>query len=478
MSIPFLHIQRASRMPLSEQIETQIIRAIRTRRMKAGQALPTVRRLAASLGVSMETIQKAYSALKKEGWIESRPRYGTTVSHTLPDSLLMLSPKREEEREPFLARIKEYKKADGLIPVSGISLPPTDGEFMRAFRQAGEEAVEGMFAAGNPDPFGLLSLRSRIQGLLAARGCWTDIEDICMVNGTQQALWLLADQICKPGDAVAVPAMCYLPARDVFCDRGLRVISIPLGSEGMDIDTLEKICEKEKITALYAMPNAHYPTGASWSMSTKQAVLALAERFGFSIIEDEYFGELYYTPYPPSTLYGMAGEKGEVSVFYMSSFSTIVHPNLRLGYMVLPRTYRERLQQAKYLLDGTTAVLSQQLFLHVWDRVNFPVYMERKREELRQARNAAMDSLHRRLPAEYMFHTPDMGVCTWVYAPQNFDSLRFFDSCLKRGVYVLPGAAFAVEDPIPGFQVKFGSVAPAVLDEGLQCIAEVLLFNW
>lgn len=478
MSIPFLHIQRASRMPLSEQIETQIIRAIRTRRMKAGQALPTVRRLAASLGVSMETIQKAYSALKKEGWIESRPRYGTTVSHTLPDSLLMLSPKREEEREPFLARIKEYKKADGLIPISGISLPPTDGEFMRAFRQAGEEAVEGMFDAGNPDPFGLLSLRSRIQGLLAARGCWTDIEDICMVNGTQQALWLLADQICKPGDAVAVPVMCYLPARDVFCDRGLRVISIPLGSEGMDIDTLEKICEKEKITALYAMPNAHYPTGASWSMSTKQAVLALAERFGFSIIEDEYFGELYYTPYPPSTLYGMAGEKGEAPVFYMSSFSTIVHPNLRLGYMVLPRTYRERLQQAKYLLDGTTAVLSQQLFLHVWDRVKFPVYMERKREELRQARNAAMDSLHRRLPAEYMFHTPDMGVCTWVYAPQNFDSLRFFDSCLKRGVYVLPGAAFAVEDPIPGFQVKFGSVAPAVLDEGLQCIAEVLLSNW
>jgi DNA-binding transcriptional MocR family regulator len=478
MSMPYLHLDRTSRVSLAEQIAEQLVRAIRARHLKAGQSLPTVRRLASSLDVSLETAQKAYHLLRQDGWIQSRPRHGTIVNPALPDSLLMLSPKREEERTPFLERMKESRSQTGLIPVSGISLPPVNEEFMRAWKQVAGEAVMQAFAWKEVDPFGLPQLRSRIQGLLAARGCWTEETDICIVNGTQQALWLLADQLIQPGDVVVVPEMCYLPARDVFSDRGARILPISLGEEGIDAAELEAICHRERVKIVYAMPNAHYPTGVSWSDDTKRSVLELAARFGFFIIEDEYFSELYYTSLPPLTLFNLAQEQGaSVFVFYMSSFSTIVHPNLRLGYMVIPSAYRERLRQVKHLLDGTTAVISQQLFLQVWDKINFPHYMEKLRIMLREARDAAMDSLRRWLPTEYRFQTPVMGVCTWVYAPADFDSLRFFDSCVARGVYVRPGNVFSVEDPVPGFQVKFGTVAAAVLNEGVRRIGEVLMLD-
>ncbi|WP_172890827.1 aminotransferase-like domain-containing protein [Aneurinibacillus soli] len=475
MSIPYFQLHRRSSVPLAEQIAEQLLRAIRTRRLTAGQSLPSVRELAASLSVSMETAQKAYRILKDDGWIESRPRHGTVVSHALPNSLVMLSPKRVETRGSLMEQVRAYRHASGLIPVSGVSFPPADTAFMRAWKQSMADVFACTFVREEGEPFGIIELRERIQGLVAGRGMWADTEAICMVNGTQQALWLLADQFIKPGDVIGVPEMCYLPARDVFRDRGARVVPIPLGREGIDVTRLEDVCRREKLSMLYAMPNAHFPTGLSWSQTVKQKVLALASAYGFSILEDEYFGELYFTPLPPPTLYSLAQEEyAKVDVFYISSFSTMIHPNLRLGYMIAPEKYVSRIRQAKYLLDGTTSVMAQQALLLAWERADFTGYVERLRTTLRQARDGAIASMHRWMPDGYQFEVPMMGTCTWVYAPPEFDSLRFFERCLARGVYVRPGDAFAVEDPMPGFQVKFGAVEPRMLEEGLRRIGEVL----
>lgn len=476
MSIPYFYLKRGSSVPLTEQIAEQLLRAIRTRRLAAGQMLPAVRDLASELGVSMETAQKAYRMLKDDGWIESRPRHGTIVSRTLPNSLAMLSPKKEEERGGLMEQVRAHRHTPDLIPVSGISPTPADTQFMRTWKQAMGEVFEQTFLQEELEPFGLMGLRERIQGMIAGRGMWADARGICMVNGTQQALWLLADQFIKPGDVIGVPEMCYLPARDVFRDRGARIVPLPLGRNGIDVDKLESVCRKEKLSMLYAMPNAHFPTGMSWPLAVKRRVLELASEYEFSILEDEYFGELYFTPRPPPTLYSMAQEEGAtVDVFYISSFSTMVHPNLRLGYMIVPEGRITRIRQAKYLLDGTTSVMAQQALLLAWERADFAGYVERLRTMLRQARDRAMKSLTRWMPAEYRFELPTMGTCTWVYAPPGFDSLRFFERCLVRGVYVRPGDAFAVEDPVPGFQVKFGAAEPRILDEGLRRIGEVLV---
>jgi GntR family transcriptional regulator/MocR family aminotransferase len=359
-------------MTLAEQVAEQFVRMIRTRRVKPGELLPTVRELSTQLQISIETAHKAYQLLKRDGWIISRPRHGTTVSPDLPSSIPMLPPKKEWQRSTLLQEMKKHAHLPGIIPVSGITAGP-DERLSRALKEVATKAVAASFTEEEADPFGLLALRGKIHDLLADKGFWAETNSICMVNGTQQALWLLADQLISEGDVVGIPEMCYLPIKQTFQEKGARVIAIRQDGNGINLEHLETVCRTEKLKLLYTMPNAHYPTGESWSMSKKEAVLHLAAEWGFTLIEDEYFGELYYTPHPPVTLYSLAARADfGVNVYYTSSFSTIIHPNLRLGYMVLPPPATERFRHAKFLLDSTTSPISQQLLLHLWDYINFP----------------------------------------------------------------------------------------------------------
>jgi DNA-binding transcriptional MocR family regulator len=278
LSIPFIHLDRASRVSLAEQIAQQVVESIRSGQLKAGASLPTVRSLSRRLQVSAETVQKAYRILQEEDWITSRTRHGTVVNPRLSPHVPLISPKREQNRFQLLARIKEAARLPGMFPLSGISLPPEE-EIARILRQVASRAVEASWQVESHDPFGLTALRSKIQGLLAGRGFWTEAETICMVNGSQQAISLVADQLLSPESAIGVPDMGYLPVLEVFRDKGARLVPIRHNHTGIDIAHLRAMCEAHPLRALYVMPHGQYPTGSSWSGAKKRQVLQLARPY-------------------------------------------------------------------------------------------------------------------------------------------------------------------------------------------------------
>ncbi|MFC7441950.1 PLP-dependent aminotransferase family protein [Laceyella putida] len=473
MSIPFIHLDRASRVSLAEQIAQQVVESIRSGQLKAGASLPTVRSLSRRLQVSAETVQKAYRILQEEDWITSRTRHGTVVNPRLSPHVPLISPKREQNRFQLLARIKEAARLPGMFPLSGISLPPEE-EIARILKQVASRAVEASWQVESHDPFGLSALRSKIQGLLAGRGFWTEVETICMVNGSQQAISLVAEQLLSPESAIGVPDMGYLPVLEAFRDKGARLVPIRHDHTGIDIAHLRAMCEAHPLRALYVMPHGQYPTGSSWSESKKRQVLQLARQFQLTIIEDEYYGELYYTPRPPLPLACLAQEEPGIEVIYVSSFSTILHPNVRLGYLVVPSVHIERFRRGKYLSDTVTSVIGQQLVLQVWEELELAHYLERRRGQLRQARDELLASLRRWLPPAYKVVPPEMGVAVWVYAPATFCGLTFFERCLQEQVFVMPDQAFAVVKPVRGFQVRFGHIPHAMLEEGVKRVGRIL----
>ncbi|SFJ68847.1 aminotransferase-like domain-containing protein [Thermoflavimicrobium dichotomicum] len=474
MSIPYLYIDRTSSIPIPEQIAEQFISAIRAKRLKPGQSLPTVRELSKSLQISMETAQKAYQLLKKDGWITSKPRHGTTVSAHLPQSTPMLAPKRHAKRLALLQTLKAFKQIPGLYPVSGISLPP-DPVLLQALKEVSNQALDSSLKVEESDPFGVSDLRSKIQGLLVERGIWSDLSSLCIFNGSQQAIWLIADLLLKPGDIVVIPETCYLPIKEIFQSKGAQVVSIRQVSDGIDLDHLEQICQKKSISLLFTMPNGHYPTGASWSEEKKRAVIALAQKRNFPILEDDFYAELYYTPIPPTTLYALATNMApNVSIFYTSSFHMLIHTNIRLGYLIVPEPYVEIMHHAKSLVDKTASVFTQYLLLHLWEKINFPNYLKQLRQRLKTARNQMLESLERWLPPGYTFSSPQVGITTWVHPPHPMDETRFIEQCLAEHVFVMPGEAFAVEQPVPGFQVNFGKIPPEILDQAIQRIGKIL----
>jgi GntR family transcriptional regulator / MocR family aminotransferase len=452
------------------------IDAIRAGQIRAGTRLPPVRELSGRLGVSLETVQKAYRHLQEGGWVESRPRHGTVVlsarSAPSPPSL----ERSEKDRLALLARIKEAAKQPGLYPVSGVSLPP-EPIILDALKRIAARAVEEALRVETWEPFGFTDLRSRIQGLLAGRGIWAETPYICVTGGSQQAISLIADLVLGPDDVVGVPPMCYLPVKEALAKRGARVVPVRQDERGIDPDHLREVCRKEGLSALYAMPCAHYPTGESWDEDRKRLVLEIAEERNLLVIEDDYFGELYYTGKPLASLWSLAGageEKAACTVLYTTSFSTVLHPNLRMGVLLVPTRLTARFSRAKSLLDGTTPSVNQQLLLHLWNDLDFPVYLDRLRKRLLFARDALAESLANWLPPGCGYQLPRAGVCGWVHVPEPFDDIRFFERCLRENIFVMPDIAFALDVPQPGFQVKFGHLPPNVLDEAIRRIGRIL----
>jgi DNA-binding transcriptional MocR family regulator len=342
-------------------------------------------------------------------------------------------------------------------------------------KEISPQAIEAAFQVDENDPFGLLSLRSNIQGLLVERGIWADLSSICLFNGSQQAIWLIANQLLNPGDLVAIPETCYLPIKEIFQSKGAQIITVRQDGNGIDINHLEQITKKSNLALLFAMPNGHYPTGESWTYDKKVAVLQLAQKYSFIILEDDFYGELYYQPTPPISLYSLASDLQEdVCVFYTSSYHMLIHSNIRLGYLLIPKQNIETFVHAKYLLDKTASILSQYLLLFLWQEINLSHYLQKLRSTLKLSRHAMLQSLKRWLPREYRFSCPEVGVSTWVYPSIPFDGFQFFERCLAEHVFVMPGEAFAIESPVPGFQVNFGKMPPDMLDEAIRRIGKVL----
>jgi GntR family transcriptional regulator / MocR family aminotransferase len=475
VSIPYIRLDRNSGVPLPEQIAREMVQAIRTGRLRPGESLPTVRRMSEWLEVSIETVQKAYHRLQREGWVISRPRHGTVVAphsgYHVGDCFLS----REQRRIELLLKLKQWADEPGWIPVSGIS-PPPDVQVTEGLKRVASLAVEAAFQSAS-DPMGLPALRERIQSLLTSRGLWCETERISVVSGTQQAVSLIAQYWITSRDVVAVPEMCYLPVKEALAGRGAKIVTYRVQPGEMDWREIENTIQREKWTWICVMPGAHYPTGIAWSEEEKRSFLEMASRTGISILEDDYYGELYLSEKPPLSLAALADEwpsDERPPVFYLCSFSPVLHPVLRIGYAVLPRERAESFRQAKYLSDAATSPVVQQLLLLFWKEMDLPRFLAKKRNELRMARDQTAHSLSRWLPRGYSFHIPRSGTNMWVFSPSGFDGLTFMERCMREHVFVMPDEAFAVDKPVSGFQIRFGHIPQRVLDEGIKRIGRVL----
>ncbi|MBD1372748.1 PLP-dependent aminotransferase family protein [Hazenella sp. IB182357] len=476
MSIPFIHVNRSSSTPLPEQVANQIEAAIRTERLRSGQSLPTVRELAEMLQVSRETVQKAYRLLQQQEWIQSSPRMGTTVLGHIANQKEMSVPfPPSKEKKARLSEMRANLSRTGMFPISGLSLPP-DPSVLQIMKEVAPQAVEAALCEGEDGPFGLLALRSHIQGLLMARAIYSRMEQICIVNGTQQAISLIARWLkSNKKTTVAVPQMCYIPIKEAFVEAGLKVIPIRHQMSGMDVDHLQEVLETEKVDVLFCMPNGHYPTGGSWSLEEKERVLDLAITHGLVLLEDEYFGELYLTEIPPMTLKALShGREEEITIFYFCSFTNLFHLNLRVGYVVVPQTLIEVFEKAKYLLDRTTSLVGQQLLLYYWKQVDVAEQLALRRQHIRNALAETITSLNHWLPKAYSFAPPQMGTCMWVYAPSTFDGWDFFERCLQENVFVMPDFAFSVDQVLSGFQVNYSYTSATMMDEAVKRASRIL----
>ncbi len=391
-----------SPLPCYQQIYAALRQKILTGQLAPRQRLPSTRALARSLGVSRATVTQGYDQLLSEGYLQTVVGAGTYVGDQLPETLLH-APGTElapSELPPPLTlsaygqRLANLATGPSPEPNTPISFrygrPALDQVPLEIWRQLlSRHCRRADWLDYATDPMGYEPLRQAIATYLTqARAVQCHPDQILITNGTQQALSLAAQLLVSPGDTIALEEPSYLSARRIFTSQGANLHPIPVDGEGLDVNTLTRL--SGPIRLVYVTPSHQFPTGAVLSLPRRLALLAWAQCQGALILEDDYDSEYRYGGRPIPALQGLGSGQ---SVIYLGTFSKVLFPALRVGYMVLPPALVPIFSRAKWLADRQVPNLEQAVLAEFIAEGHLERHIRRMRSLYDQRRQALVTAL-------------------------------------------------------------------------------------
>jgi 2-aminoadipate transaminase len=286
-------------------------------------------------------------------------------------------------------------------------------------------------------------LKQQIVELMAMRGVACSAAQVFLTSGSQQGMDLLARLFVDPGAGVVIEETVYEGMQLAIERLAPRLLTVPIDLEtGMEVDAVAAVLERGPRPALlYAIPSGHNPLGVSLSAAKRQRLLALARAFAVPVVEDDAYGFLAYDEAPPPPLRALE----ERWVFYLGSFSKILAPSLRTGWMVVPEELMPRLAALKHGADLNTPALGHHVISAYLEGGDFPRQLARLRAEYRRRRDVMLECLAASLPPEVRWTRPASGMFVWVELPPGCDAAGLVEEAIDaERVAFVPGEAFAV----------------------------------
>lgn len=377
-------VDRDSSVPLFRQIYDRTRIAISAGRMRPGERLPSARSLAAQLGAARGTVEAAYATLAGEGWIAARGAAGTVVAPQLWAA--------SQREPPALAPALRHPASNTVGSESAphpfrMGLPALDAFPRKLWARlvAREARTVSPGRLNYPDPAGDHGLREAISAYLAiSRGVFCTPDQVFITGGYQGGLSLIARALIEPGAAVWFEDPGYRSARRGLAAAGAHLVPVSVDDEGMCVE--QAIAHAPQARFAVVTPAHQSPLGVALSLPRRLKLLAWAEANSAWVIEDDYDGEFHYAGRPLPALKSL--DRGDV-VLYAGSFSKVLFPGLRLGYLVAPTRLTERLTAAAHALSGGYGRLEQAVVARFMDEGHFARHLKRMRG-LYAARRAAL----------------------------------------------------------------------------------------
>jgi len=457
--LPHLPLDRRMSTPLHRQIYAGLRGAILGGSLRAGQRVPSTRALADQLTVSRFPVLAAYEQLLHEGYLEGRVGSGTFVSASLPDDALRSRP---ESADPVLAtprgratRATVPQRDEGGLRPFRVSLPALDAFpqplWSRLVARHARALSSAQMAYG--DPAGLPTLRSAIaEHLRTTRAVRCEGEQVLIVSGSQAALRLCAAVLLSPRDRVAVEEPGYLGARAALSAGGARLAPVSVDDEGISVSALEAL--GRRVAAVYTTPSHQYPLGVSMSASRRLALLNWAERRQAWVIEDDYDSEYRYVSRPLGALQGM-DRHGRV--IYLGTFSKVLFPAIRVGYLVVPPALWLSFLEAREALDLFSPTLYQLALVDFIREGHFLRHLRRMRTLYLTRRDALLDGLARHCDGLLMVRNADAGIHVSTMLPPGIDDHDVVRRMAARGLTATPlSSSYLGNERASGLLLGFG----------------------
>jgi DNA-binding transcriptional MocR family regulator len=472
-----IDLRRDAPIPLYLQIKGQLQERIERGVLLPGTRLPATRTLAGRLEVSRVTVVNAYAELEAEGWVQAHVGRGTFVSDPRQRGQVMRETPyswKSTLLEPagvsasgMLADMLHLAQHPDLISFA-MGAPATDLLPVRDFREAVNQVLrrDGGKALQYDEAEGYKPLRTAIARLLRRKGIQASAKEVLITSGSQQGLDLAARVFTKPGDLVVTGSPTYLGALDVFRSNGAKVIGVPVDEEGLRVDILEELIPSRNPRLIYTIPDFHNPTGVTLSLQRRQRLLQLARRYQILVLEDGVCSELRYEG---SSILPLRALDGGEHVIYVNSFSKLLLPGIRVGYMVAPQRLRERLTRGKQATDLFTSSLMQRALAHYLDSGRLGTHLKMIRQVYRERRYAMLAGLARRMPEETEWTCPQGGLCLWLKLPESMSAGQLYLTAIDHGVAFALGSVFFPQNPDhSSFRLNFAAHPPTQIDEGLR----------
>ena len=455
-------------LPLSRRLEEGLRSAILSGQLQPGARLPSSRALAARLGVSRTTVLTACDRLLAEGYLVGRVGSGTYVAGDLP------APGRRQARPvPALSR------RGALIAATPVSAPRSGGaprpfapgvpaldRFPGELWSALGAARLREHGAAYPDPAGHPELRAAVATHLAmSRGVRCAPEQVLIVGGSQQAIDLTARVLCDPGDRVLVEDPGYLGARGALAAAGARLIPAPVDPEGITL-------MEGPARLVYVTPSHQYPLGVTMSLHRRLALLDWAARRGAFILEDDYDSEYRYSGKPLAALQGLDPDG---RVIYAGTFSKVLFPGLRLGYLVVPGPLIQAFTQALALSGRGAPVLEQAILADFMAAGHFARHVRRTRLLYGERQAHLLAAARHHLAGLLEIEPASSGMHLVGWLRQGWDDRAAAARAAARGVDVVPLSALALR-PLhrPGLVLGYTGYDAACLEDGVKRLAAAL----
>jgi 2-aminoadipate transaminase len=452
------------------QLYLQIKGLIGSGQLPTGSRLPATRELAGQLGLNRTTVSAAYELLESEGLITGHVGRGSFVAGL---------PTRENGvawREILEPSAPISPAAPTSTPVAGFSSSrPSELLFpLEEFRETCAEVIassdaQTILQLGSPS--GYPPLRRYLLDLARTEGIARDSDDILITSGCQQAFDLVQRTLVRHGETVLLEDPVYLGQKNAFERGGARLVGVPVGAHGIDLENLERIIARERPRLLAVTSNFQNPTGTTLSAASRKALLRITQAAGVIVIENDIYGGLTYEGDPVPTIKRL-DETGDVVL--LRSFSKLAFPGLRVGWVIGPRPLIEKLTEAKLWSDLHTDQLSQAVLLRFAESGRLAAHRQRMLESGRERLHAALQACERYLPAQASFTRPRGGMSLWVTLPAPLDAGELLPRAEREGVTYLPGRYFAVSHPQSNsLRISFAGMAPDQIREGIAILGRI-----
>ncbi|MCD6666750.1 MAG: PLP-dependent aminotransferase family protein [Hydrogenophaga sp.] len=367
-----------------------------------------------------------------------------------------------------IREILKVTEKPGIISFAG-GLPSARTFPVEAFAVACETVLrtDGPAALQYASSEGLPALREWIAGQLP----WDVSPDqVLITTGSQQGLDLVAKVLIDQDSTVLVETPTYLGALQAFTPMEPAIVGVQSDAEGIDVDDLAKKAPGARF--LYVLPNFQNPTGRTMSEARRQALVDTARRIGLPIVEDNPYGDLWFDQPPPKPLTARNPEGG----IYLGSFSKVLAPGLRLGYVVAPKAIMPKLLQAKQAADLHSPSFNQRMVAEVLKDGFLDRHVPTIRALYKHQCEVMLDALtHEMAGLDVQWNSPDGGMFLWARLPAGLNAIELLPNAVDKGVAFVPGAAFFASDPDPrALRLSFVTASEEQIRIGIKALADTI----